>query len=301
MIAWFASNIVLIEGMFITFLVALSIQVPMRFGVFSFAGVAAYGIGAYTTGVMNTKFGSGTWLAIGAGVVLALIVSLVLALIVQRLTGLYLAMATIAVTLVVGVIAMNGGDLTGGATGLFGVFGDVEFWHIILICVVVAAGLGWSERGRIGRRISLVNDDPQLAESLGINVSRYRITAFLLSGLLGSVAGGLEIMVRSAIAPSNVGFKVVVLALTVMVIGGLGSWVGAAIGAVIITWLPYVLQGAAQWQHIIYGALVVLAAVFMPGGILQLIERAVARSPRRRHIPPAAAEPVTEEPAEVRS
>lgn len=285
MIAWFTSNIVLIEGMFITFLVALSIQVPMRFGVFSFAGVAAYGIGAYTTGVTRTQFGFETWSAIGAGIALALLVSLVLALIVQRLTGLYLAMATIAVTLVVGVIAMNGGKLTGGATGLFGVFGSVQFWHILVICAVVAIALHWSERGRIGRRIALVSDDAQLAESLGVRVSRYRIVAFLLSGFLGALAGGLEIMVRSAIAPANVGFKVVVLALTVMVIGGLRSWVGAAIGAVIFTWLPHILQGASQWQHIIYGALVVLAAMFMPGGILQLVHEFLEKLRRRTNAP----------------
>jgi branched-chain amino acid transport system permease protein len=270
MTTWFASNMVLIEGTFITFLVALSIQVPMRFGVFSFAGVAAYGIGAYTTGVMNTKMQAGTWPAIAAGVLLALIVSLLLAIVVQRLSGLYLAMATIAVTLVVGVVAMNGGELTGGATGLFGVFGSVQLWHIVLICLLVGAGLAWSERGLAGRRIALVRDDPQLAESLGINVGRYRIAAFLISGLLGSLAGGLEIMVRSAIAPANVGFSVVVLALTVVVIGGVRSWAGAAIGAVIFTWLPHLLQGAAQWQHLIYGVLVVLAAVAIPGGILQV-------------------------------
>ena len=281
MIDWYFAHITLVQATFLSFLVALSIQVPMRFGVFSFAGVAAYGVGAYTTAIAIVHWELPTLVAIVAGIVAASVMSLVLALILQRLTGLYLAMATISVTLIVGIVANNGGELTGGPTGLFGVFGDIQVGHLVAIAIAMALVLVWAERGRMGRRISAVREDPELAGALGINVPRYRIVAFMASGFLGSLAGGLEVIMRTTIAPTNIGFGLVVTALTVIIVGGIRSWLGAAIGAVLVTWLPYVLEDLNQYQHIIYGVLVVLAAIFVPGGLLGIIESVIKRFRRR--------------------
>ncbi len=103
-----------------------------------------------------------------------------------------------------------------------------------------------SELGRTGRRVNAVREDPELAASIGIQVRRYRLVAFVVSGALGGVAGSLNTLVRSTVAPLDIGFGLIVLALTMIIVGGSLSWKGALLGAVIFTWLPDLLRASAS-------------------------------------------------------
>jgi branched-chain amino acid transport system permease protein len=293
MMGFYSSNIVLVQGTFIAFLLGLSVQVPIRFGVFSFAGVACYGIGGYTTAITISHDHWTVPEAIAAAAIIALAFSLVLGLILRRLSGLYLAMATIAVTLIVEVVANNGGTLTGGPSGLYGVLSNIGTIDLVAVAVVAIALLVLTERGRMGRRIDVVREDPELGMALGINVARYRLAAFLASGLLGAVAGALEVLLLTNIAPSNITFSIVVEALTVVIVGGVRSWLGAAIGAIIVTWLPFVLQSVDKWQDVIYSALIVVAAIFFPGGVLGVLTEAIGWA-RQRYTALRVGHPVDE-------
>jgi branched-chain amino acid transport system permease protein len=298
MTGWFDSNIVLIQGTMVSLLLAMSIQYPLRLGVFSFAGVGCYGIGAYTAAIVTLRYQWPTPATIVVATLLAGAVGYLLGLVVQRLGGLYLGMATISFDLILSVVVTNGGNLTGGPTGLFGAIGDLTTTQIFIICVIAVALLAWSERGRLGRKIDTVRDDPELALSMGIKVGRLRRGAFLVSGLLGGCAGALQLLLRTAIAPENIGFAPVVLALTMIIVGGAGSWLGALIGAVIFTWLPSALTLAGAYQSIIYGALVALAAVWVPGGLLGVGKSVYRRIEQQRRpkvvVQEAAAEPAVE-------
>ncbi|MGD6979083.1 MULTISPECIES: branched-chain amino acid ABC transporter permease [Citricoccus] len=300
MIDWYTANSVVIQATMTTLLLALSIQLPLRMGVFSFAGVGCFGIGGYTAAIAFTKFGMGTWTAVAFGTVLAGVLCYLLGLLVHKLTGLYLGMATIAFALIVSVVATNGGSLTGGASGLFGALGGITNLHVFLLLAVVIIGLAISEAGRFGRKIDTVREDPELAVALGINVTRYRKLTFLASGLIGGLAGAVTTLLRSTITPAEVNFHLVVVALTVIIIGGSSSWLGAFIGAVFITWLPTVLSFVAEWEPIIYGFVVALAAIFLPGGILGLVkDLRHRRGARRGSTPPpeeGAAAPPDDEP-----
>jgi branched-chain amino acid transport system permease protein len=293
MIDWYDANFVLIQGTIINLLLALSLQVPFRFGVFSFAGVGAYGIGGYTAAILILERQVSAIVAILAAILVGVVVCYVLGLVVARLGGLYLGMATIAFTLIVGVVAINGGDLTGGVIGLFGVLADLPTITLLAFAVVAVLAVAYTERGTLGRRIEAVREDPELAASVGVNVRRYRQAAFVASGALGAAAGAMNAIVRTTIGPTDIGFIVVVLALTMMIIGGTRSWAGALIGAVIFTWLPSLLEEIGEWQHLVYGTLVALAAIFMPGGLFGVITdgwRAWQR--RRRPAIPQAEAPV---------
>jgi branched-chain amino acid transport system permease protein len=125
-----------------------------------------------------------------------------------------------------------------------------------------------SERGRFGRRIEAVREDPELAASTGTNVLCYRRLAFLASGILGGTAGALNVLLRTTVSPPDIDFSLIVLALTIIVIGGARSWTGALIGAVIFTWLPSVLAFVGEWQSLFYSGLVALAAIYVPGGLV---------------------------------
>jgi len=84
---------------------------------------------------------------------------------------------------------------------------------------------------------------------------------------LGGLAGSMMVLTRTAIGPLDIGFGLIVLALTMIIVGGSRSWKGAVIGALIFTWLPDILTAIGEWQELVYGIIVALAAIFMPRGI----------------------------------
>lgn len=280
--SWFGANVVLVQSTVTTLLLALSIQYPMRVGVFSFAGVGLFGIGGYTAGVAMTRLGLGTWPAIGLGVVLAGCAGLLLGLVVYRLGGLYLAMATIAFDLIVVVLAGNLRDLTGGHTGLYGAVGRIALWQLAVIAVVLIVAFALTEHGGMSRRIEAVHDDPALASSMGIDVGRYRLTSFLVSGLVAGLGGGLIVLLRTTVTPDAFGFHLVVLALTVVVVGGSRSLMGALIGTIIFTWLPVYLAVVGEWRTVVYGVIVTVAAIYLRGGIWGSILQLSKRLQQRR-------------------
>jgi branched-chain amino acid transport system permease protein len=267
MIDFYDSNLVLVQSTLIGLLLALSIQVPLRMGVFSFGGVGCYGIGAYLTGILIIRYDFSPILSILLSAIAAAVVSFGLGLLINKLSGLYLGMATVAFDLIISVVAVNGGDLTGGPTGLFGAITDITMTVVFTIVVVVVVLVAVTERGRLGRRIDAVRDDPELAASVGISVRRYRLVGFVVSGALGGAAGAMNILVRSTVTPQDIGFGLIVLALTMIIVGGARSWKGAVLGAVIFTWLPEILTFVGDWQPLIYGIIVALAAIFLPRGI----------------------------------
>ena len=277
MTGWYISNIVLFQQTLTTLLLALSIQIPMRVGVFSFAGIGAVGIGGYTAASAMIHLGWSTYPAIILGTIVPGVLTFLLGLVVQRLSGLYLGMATLAFTMIVAVVAVNGGKLTGGASGLFGAVGDIGLPQIFLIVLVVVAVVAYFELGGRGRRVDAVREDPSLAAAIGISVGRYRRVAFLTSGLVGGLAGGIMTLQRTSITPAEVNFHLIVVSLTVIVVGGFGSWVGVLIGSIVFVWLPTWLSFVSDWESIIYGFLVALAAIFLPGGIHGLLRSWVHR------------------------
>jgi len=280
---WIAANIIPLQATVTTFLLALSFQFPMRLGLFSLAGVGLFGVGAYSSGIAFAKFHWDTWSSVAFGVVVAALVGLLLGLVVARLGGLYLAMATIAFDMIVVVLAGNLTPLTGGYMGLFGIAGKVELWHLGIIAVIVAVLFALSERGGMSRRIEAVHDDAALASSQGINVSAYRLTAFLVSGAVAGLGGALMLMVRNTTTPDAYGFGLIVVALTVAIVGGTKSWIGALIGTIIFTWLPVFLTVVGEWREVVYGVIVVLAALFFPTGIWGSILGVRKRLAERKH------------------
>jgi branched-chain amino acid transport system permease protein len=267
MSAFFDAHLVLVQATFTGLLLALSVQVPLRLGVFSFAGAGSYGLGAYGCALLLLHLDMPVIPAILLTMVGTAVIGLLLGLVIARLNGLYLAMATVAFDLIIGVIATNGGTFTGGSTGLYGVIADFSNTEMFLVTLVALLLVVLSEHGRLGRRVHAVRDDQPLAASAGVSVRRYRLGAFVVSGALGGLAGAMNVLARSTVGPLDIGFSLIVLALTMIIVGGAMSWKGAVIGAIIFTWLPNFLTFLGQWQTLVYGVIVALAAIFLPRGI----------------------------------
>ncbi|WP_426245877.1 branched-chain amino acid ABC transporter permease [Nocardioides sp. LHG3406-4] len=287
MTAFYDTNLVLIQGTLVAVLLALSVQIPLRFGIFSLAGVGSYGIGAYLSANLVLRYELASVPAIVLTGLVTAVVGLVLGLVIYRLAGLYLAMATIAFDLMVAVVALNGGEWTGGPVGLFGIFSDLTTGLMLAIVGICLLAVHLTERGRLARRITVVREDTELASSVGVNVRAYRLSAFVVSGFVGGVAGSLNTLTRYAVGLQDVSFHLVIVALTMIIVGGALSWRGAVIGAILFTWLPEALAVVGDWQELVYGVVVALAGIFLPTGLYGLLTRARRGYAARRRAVPA--------------
>jgi len=279
---WFSDNESLIQTILIYALLAFSIQVALRSGVFSLAGIGFYAIGSYVAAVLVGDHGVPTVPAIAVGVALCGVLGWLLAWLLVRLRDLYLAMATVAFDLMVGVVALNWDGVTGGALGLFGVPITVTTLGMFVTVAVVIVLLFFMERGTIGRTLETVREDEELAKSLAVDTRRYRRFAFVVSSMLGALAGAFHALLFSTVSAGDAGFNLIVLALTMVIIGGFGSWIGALIGAILIAWLPLRLEGFSDWWYALYGGMMIVVATYIPGGIYGVGRQLLRRSSRLR-------------------
>lgn len=289
---FYLSHLSLIQFSLVGMVLAASVQVVMRAGVFSLASVGFWGIGAYTSGLLVRDHGVGAIPAVLCAILLSAVVGYALALAFVRLRGLYLAMATVSFDLVVVVLALKFEGLTGGPLGMYGIPPVLTMPTLLTFVVLVALVLAYTERGHVGRTIDVTAADQDMAGSLGIKVAQVQRRAFVLSCVLGGLAGGMSALLFYTVTPTQFGFNMVTLVLSMSVVGGLRSWTGAYFGAVIVYWLPEVLRPVADWRNAAYGALLILVLIFEPQGILGLVDRLgrLVRRPRRRLSPAGTAQ-----------
>jgi len=278
---WFLSNELLIQTIAVYALVAFSVQVPLRSGTFSLAGVGFYGVGSYAAAYW-VKDGMSPLLAIAAAIVVAVVVGWTLAVLLVRLRDLYLGIATLAFDMMVTIVALNWEKVTGGAAGMYGIPLSVSTRTMLLTLVVVAVLLTLLETGVVGRIYQTIREDEQLAQALAIDARKYRRLTFVIGCALGALAGAYHSLSFNAISPGDSGFHLVVLALAMVIIGGFNSWIGALLGAVILGWIPVLLAGIGNWWPALYGAGMVFFAVLAPGGIFGVAESLYRRIRSRR-------------------
>ena len=278
---YFTQNEVLFQQTLVYMILAISIQVVLRCGVVSLASVGFYTLGSYA-GAILSKHG---W----PSLVILLVVMIVSGLLgysfgrpLARLRGLYLAMATLAFDLVLPVLLSNGGSFTGGSLGLYGIPVTVNTGTLVVVVVVVIYVISQLERGWMGRASLALRSDEDLARSMGIRVARERYLAFAVSAGLGGLAGSLSGMLFRAVSPSTASFGVITLVLAMAIIGGRESWLGAIIGAYLVTWLPVWLGFIGLYQDLFFGLILVAVMLFFPDGLLGAIQLGVSTLRLRR-------------------
>ncbi|SMH60374.1 branched-chain amino acid ABC transporter ATP-binding protein/permease [Azospirillum agricola] len=268
-------------------------------GALSLAQGAFFGLGAYVTGILGSRYGLDFAVTFPLSLLVPLLVALPVGLAVLRLESHYFALATLGIAQVLHLLAVNAPELTGGANGLPGVPGVALFgWAVprglpmaALVWGMVAVGgtLGWwLARGRLGRALALVRDDPMAAATLGLDVGRLRLTAFGVSALFAGAAGALAVHTQRVVSPEVLEFPVMVSILTIAVVGGRGRMAGAVLGAVLLVHLPEWFRALERSYLIVYGAALLLTILLAPDGLTGLLERLF---PRRARPVPDAAEP----------
>ena len=273
------------EGLFQTILVyallAASVQIVMRAGVFSLASIGFWAVGGYLCANLVKVYHVNYLLAIAVTLVVCGVLGWLLALPLRRLRRLYLGMATVAFDLVVVVLATSaGGDFTGGAGGLYAIPKETGLLHGLIACVAVGYLMYRVESGKWGRSFEALRLDEQVALGVGVPVVRLRDFTFVLSSIVGALSGALYVLTFGIISPEQFGFELITLTLTMVVLGGSNSWLGAYLGAAVLSVLPLLLGPFALWRDVAYGALLVMAMVWAPDGLVGVLSRLLAA--RRR-------------------
>jgi len=224
------------------------------------------GVGAYVSALLTLhlewSFGS----VLLAGGIAPTLVALIIGAPVLRLSGVYLAMATLAFGEVVRITVLNL-EITGGPEGLNGIPLATEGWHIALILAVTVYGLARLRRSKVGRAFEAIKEDEVAARLMGINVDRYKLLAFSLGAFIAGVAGALNAHFTFFISPREYGFENAVDILTMAVLGGTSSLIGPMLGSSILTLLPELLRSLQDFRSLVNGAVLVLVVLFLPKGL----------------------------------
>jgi branched-chain amino acid transport system permease protein len=268
---WFAnfwliySNLVLTIG--INALLALSIWLTLSCGLLAMANAAFMGIGAYTASVLTMSSGTSFPVVLAAGMAAPAVVALVIGAPTLRLSGVYLAMATLGFGEVVRILVLNTESLTGGALGLNGIPQLTQWWHVLLALVVIVF-LFWRLRSsRIGRAFEAIKEDEIAAALMGIGVMHHKMLAFTLGAAIAGLAGALNAHLTFFIGPSEYGFDRGVDILTMAILGGASGLTGPVLGALIITVLPELLRSFKDFRMMVNGVILVLIVLFLPKGL----------------------------------
>lgn len=252
-------------------------------GQMSLAQAAFFGIGAYTSGWLSTHLGWPVWPSMACAVVLSALIALAVGFPCLRLSGHYLALATIGFGIITQLVLINWKDVTNGSDGMTGIpapsIGPWTFdrygsyYYVVLVFVLASAYVAWRiKTTRVGRALEAIRENEIAARATGIDATRYKITAFVVAGAYAGLAGSLLAHSIKFISPDSYSFDQSVVFLVMLILGGSSSIGGAILGAVLLTFLPEVLRPLKASYIMVYGAAVIVMIVFMPRGLMGLFQ-----------------------------
>ena len=262
---WTYQNVVYALG--INGLLALSMYVVLAVGQLSMGQAAFMGLGAYSSALMTLKLQLPFFVVLPASCIAPVIFALAIGVPTLRLSGVYLAIATIGLGEVLRATYLNI-DYVGGALGLSGIPERANFWMIYGLLAAAIVILWRVGRSGIGRAMEALREDENAAQVMGINIGAYRMGALLASAVLAGIAGALSAHVSSFIGPNEYGFEPAVTILSFALLGGIGTPLAPVLGAWILTLLPELLRGFSDLRLVFNGVIIVLAVLFLPNGLL---------------------------------
>ena len=257
----------LVDAVGINGLLALSMYVVLAAGQLSLGQAAFMGLGAYSSALMTLSGGLPFWAVLPLSMVAPVLFALVIGLPTLRLSGVYLAIATIGLGEVLRAVYLNL-EVFGGALGLSGIPEVAASWMIYALLAAAIAVLWLVARSPVGRAMEAMREDETAAAVLGINLVRSKMGVLLASAALAGLAGCLDAHVSSFIGPAEYGFEPAVTILSYALLGGVATPLGPVLGSLMLTLLPELLRGLADLRLVLNGVIIVVAVLFLPGGLL---------------------------------
>lgn len=280
-------NVLVFVGIYSLITIGLSLLMGYT-GQISLGHAAFFGLGAYTSGVLSTKFGVSPWLALLAAIFVTGGIAFLIGAPALKLKGHYLAMATLAFGYIVFIVFNQASSLTGGPSGFgqiprfrlgnFLLRSDVHYYYLVwtLVIVVLLVSLNIIH-SRVGRALRSIHEGELTANIMGVNTAKYKIQVFVLSAVYASLAGSLYAHFITFLNPTPFGFHFSIVLVAMVAVGGMASVWGAMIGAALLTLLPEYLRAFHDYDILIYGSTLLVIMMFLPqglfAGILGLIKK----------------------------
>lgn len=277
----FVANLILIYV-----LLAIGLNVLVGFaGQLAFANAAMFGIGAYATALLQVHLFWPFYFAFPAGALIAMAVGLLISLPALRLSGLYLALSTLAFAQFAQWVFLHWDNVTFGAGGFksppisfapLPVSKSVGLYYLSLITAVCVTLFAQNiVASRIGRAFVAVRDGDIAAQSLGIDLLRYKALAFGISGFTAGLAGGLYSQLFNFVSPEGFDLFQMVIQKAMIVVGGLGSIAGSVLGAGAIIVILELLREVKGAQEVVFGGVLIFFVTFLRGGLVGSLQQYV--------------------------
>ncbi|MCI3208681.1 MULTISPECIES: branched-chain amino acid ABC transporter permease [Pandoraea] len=260
-------------------MIAVGLNLLMGFaGQISIGHAAFVAMGGYASGILTTTYNLPPSAALVCGAVGTGIVAWIIARPMLRLRGHSLTMATLGLGIIVNLVLINEGALTGGpdgmAVGPFGI-GSLTLetpmaWYVaaavlLVIVVVLSLNLYISPAGRALRAL---HGTEVAARVMGVDATAFKARVFVLSAVIASLAGGLLAHYTGFITPQLASFMSSVQLATIVVVGGMASTFGVVLGAALIVLLPQLFGGLQEYELILFGLVLMVTMIFLPRGIV---------------------------------
>jgi branched-chain amino acid transport system permease protein len=259
-------------------------------GIFTFGHQAFFGIGAYTSALLAVNAGVSPWIGMWIGGIGAAFTGALIALPALRIKSVpHVAIVTLAFAEIVRITASNLTGLTRGELGLavpgmstlnlpfFGSIGftaatKLSYYYLALIALIlIVLFIRWLVHSPTGLALKAMRDSQDAAESLGVNLTLYKLLAFALSSFLGGVIGALYAHYVLILTPiSAIGIELMIQIVAMTLVGGVGTLYGPALGAFLLTLGLESLRALGDYRLMIYGLLLVLLIIFLPKGLASL-------------------------------
>jgi branched-chain amino acid transport system permease protein len=283
----------LLTKMLIFGIFAMSLNLVMGYGGLPSLGHSAYfGVGAYTVGLLALKVTANVWIDVGAGLLAATLTAAIFGVLALRAEGSYLLMITLALAQVLWGIAFGWRRLTGGDDGLPGVprpadglpwslaSGTAFYYLVLVVFVATVALLALIVRSPFGRALVGIRESERRMEVLGYDTWLYKYVAFVIAGALAGVAGMLFVYFNGFVSPVYLGVVFSATVLIMVILGGAGTLLGPALGALVIVFLENVVSTYTQHWLLVLGVIYVGVTMFAPHGLLGLLRH---RAPTAAH------------------
>ncbi|NMF91318.1 branched-chain amino acid ABC transporter permease [Aromatoleum petrolei] len=247
-------------------------------GQISLGHAGFFGIGAYASAILTSRYGLPSALAMGLGAAATAALAFVVARPILKLKGNYLAMATLGLGIILSMVIVNETEFTGGPDGMpvdaFSLFGlqiaGEQAWYgvvAVLLLFVTRGALNLID-APAGRALQAIHGSEVAARVAGIDVPSFKVRVFVLSAVIASVMGSVTAHYVGFLTPGVAGFFHSIELITMVVLGGMASVFGSILGAVVLTLLPQLLSAFEGWETVIFGLILMLTMIFLPRGIV---------------------------------
>jgi branched-chain amino acid transport system permease protein len=269
-----------LTGAWLYAILALSLTlVAGTVGQISLGHAGLLAIGAYASALLALDLNVPVGFAVLAAGVITALLGTALIFAAFRLRGHYVSIATLGIGEIVGLVILNWESLTRGPIGVSGIpplqLGSLaldspvgSYWTCLGVLIVLALLQMRLLRSHLGRTFRAIRDDDVAARAYGISLNRYKGLAFAVGGFAAGVSGAITAHLYSYINYETFTSQISILALTMVILGGLGNVAGAIVGAVALIGLPELFRFTAEWRMLVYGVVLLLLIRFRPQGML---------------------------------